>query len=162
MNPQAGKFGKVALLLGGTSAEREISLKSGNAVLAALQRRGVDVTPLDPQQDVLERLRAGGFDRAFIILHGRGMHPDWSQVTNPLRVELPMHGWSTLAIQLPVLDKQASYYEYEEIFSEAVPRIEAAIGFLREQGSSRIALIAHSCGVHMSMSWVGERIGACN
>jgi len=67
------KLGKVALLLGGRSAEREISLKSGGAVLAALERLGVDTHPLDPaQSDTLERLRTGGFDRVFIMLHGRG------------------------------------------------------------------------------------------
>ncbi|MBK1716467.1 D-alanine--D-alanine ligase [Thiocystis violacea] len=66
------KFGKVALLMGGRAAEREISLKSGRAVHEALQRLGVDVDPLDPDEAILERLRAGGYDRAFIILHGRG------------------------------------------------------------------------------------------
>lgn len=65
-------YGKVALLLGGRAAEREISLRSGAAVLAALQRLGVDVHPIDPDEGLLETLRAGGFDRAFIILHGRG------------------------------------------------------------------------------------------
>jgi len=69
----ADKFGKVALLLGGQSAEREVSLKSGGAVLAALVRQGVDVHALDPTEaGTLERLRTGGFDRVFIILHGRG------------------------------------------------------------------------------------------
>ncbi len=72
MNPDAAQFGKVALLLGGASAEREISLKSGQAVLAALRRQGVDVDPLDPDASVLERLRLGGYDRVFIMLHGRG------------------------------------------------------------------------------------------
>lgn len=66
------RFGRVALLLGGQAAEREISLKSGQAVLAALERQGVDVHPLDPDETLLERLRAGAYDRAFIILHGRG------------------------------------------------------------------------------------------
>ncbi|WP_295405468.1 D-alanine--D-alanine ligase [uncultured Thiocystis sp.] len=66
------RFGKVAVLLGGRAAEREISLKSGRAVLAALQRQGVDAHPLDPDATVLAQLRAGGYDRAFIILHGRG------------------------------------------------------------------------------------------
>ena len=66
------RFGKVAVLLGGRAAEREISLTSGNAVLRALCRQGVDAHPLDPDETVLEQLRAGGFDRAFIILHGRG------------------------------------------------------------------------------------------
>jgi D-alanine-D-alanine ligase len=65
-------FGKVAVLLGGRAAEREISLKSGQAVLSALLRQGVDAHPLDPDASVLEVLRTGGFDRAFIALHGRG------------------------------------------------------------------------------------------
>jgi D-alanine-D-alanine ligase len=72
VNPHQRKFGRVALLLGGQSAEREISLKSGNAVLAALRRQGVDVEPLDPDAGILERLRNGGFDRVFVMLHGRG------------------------------------------------------------------------------------------
>jgi len=73
MTSDAKKFGKVALLLGGQSAEREISLKSGSAVLAALKRRGVDVHALDPAApDTLERLRTSGFARVFVMLHGRG------------------------------------------------------------------------------------------
>lgn len=68
----ASALGKVAVLLGGRAAEREISLKSGSAVLAALLRRGVDAHAIDPDERVLEHLLAGGFDRAFIILHGRG------------------------------------------------------------------------------------------
>ncbi len=62
-------FGKVAVLLGGRSAEREVSLKSGNAVLAALRRSGVDAYPFDPAQRPLHELE--GCDRAFIALHGR-------------------------------------------------------------------------------------------
>ncbi len=72
MSTDAARFGQVALLLGGQSAEREISLKSGNAVLAALRRRGVAVTPIDPDRQVLAHLAQGGFDRVFIMLHGRG------------------------------------------------------------------------------------------
>ena len=72
MSADAARFGQVALLLGGQSAEREISLKSGQAVLAALQRRGVAVTPIDPAPQVLAQLAQGGFDRVFIMLHGRG------------------------------------------------------------------------------------------
>lgn len=67
------RYGKVAVLLGGTSAERPISLRSGQAVLASLQRQGIDAQALDPaQRDTLGRLEAEGFDRAFIMLHGRG------------------------------------------------------------------------------------------
>ncbi len=65
------KFGKVAVLLGGVSAEREVSLKSGKAVLEALQRQGVDAHPVDKQQDTLRYLQDEKFDRAFIALHGR-------------------------------------------------------------------------------------------
>lgn len=64
------RFGKVAVLMGGPSSEREISLKSGAAVLSALQEARVDATGIDVSGDVFERLRAGKFDRAFIALHG--------------------------------------------------------------------------------------------
>ena len=65
-------FGKVAVLMGGTSAEREISLLSGNAVLAALRSSGVDAHAFDPRERNLCALRDEGFQRAFIVLHGRG------------------------------------------------------------------------------------------
>ncbi len=67
----AARHGKVAVLMGGPSAEREVSLKSGNAVLAALKRGGVDAHGLDAGHDVLKALKDGRFDRAFIVLHGR-------------------------------------------------------------------------------------------
>lgn len=69
---QAKDFGKVAVLMGGRSAEREISLRSGNAVLQALRQRGVDAHGVDSGDDVIEQLRVGSFDRTFIALHGRG------------------------------------------------------------------------------------------
>ena len=64
-------FGKVAVLLGGPSAEREISLLSGNAVLKALREQGVDAHPFDPAERDLFELRRDGFERVFIALHGR-------------------------------------------------------------------------------------------
>ncbi len=64
-------FGKVALLLGGRSAEREVSLNSGKAVLAALQNSGVDAHPFDPAEQPMEALLQQKFDRAYIALHGR-------------------------------------------------------------------------------------------
>jgi len=67
------RYGKVAVLLGGHSAEREISLRSGHAVLAALQAAGVDAHAVDAAAaDLLEQLSGGRFARAFIALHGRG------------------------------------------------------------------------------------------
>ena len=89
-----------------------------------------------------------------IILHGRGFHPDWQDAINPLRVGLTESGWNTLAIQMPVLEKQAKYYDYVPIFPEALPRIESAIEYAREQNNNKIILIAHSCGAHMAMAWV--------
>jgi len=65
-------FGKVAVLLGGDSTEREISLLSGNAVLAALKRRGVDAYAFDPSVVPVQSLVDGKFDRAWIALHGPG------------------------------------------------------------------------------------------
>jgi D-alanine-D-alanine ligase len=64
-------LGKVAVLLGGRSAEREVSLKSGGMVLAALKRKGVDAHAFDPAEKSIELLRKERFDRAFIALHGR-------------------------------------------------------------------------------------------
>ena len=63
---------KVAVLLGGISAEREVSLNSGAAVLAGLREGGIDAHPIDPRDVDVTRLKAMGFDKAFIALHGRG------------------------------------------------------------------------------------------
>jgi len=68
----AAEFGKVAVLLGGDSSERDISLLSGNAVLAALQRRGVDAHAFDPRDRPVQELATEQFARAWIALHGPG------------------------------------------------------------------------------------------
>jgi len=66
------RFGKVAVLFGGSSAERDVSLMSGGAVLEALRAEGVDAHPFDPAERDLHALKDEGFERAFIVLHGRG------------------------------------------------------------------------------------------
>jgi len=66
----ASKFGKVAVLLGGKSAEREVSLDSGTAVLEALVRSGINAEAFDPQERSVTELV--NYDRAFVVLHGRG------------------------------------------------------------------------------------------
>lgn len=66
------EFGKVAVLFGGTSSEREISLLTGRAVHAALQRSGIDAHAVDPREKALQELVDQGFDRAWIALHGPG------------------------------------------------------------------------------------------
>jgi len=65
-------FGRVAVLLGGLSAEREVSLRSGNAVLAGLRSGGVDAHAIDAGEHVLDQIVAAKCDRVFLILHGRG------------------------------------------------------------------------------------------
>jgi alpha-beta hydrolase superfamily lysophospholipase len=93
-----------------------------------------------------------------IILHGRGFHPDWQDAINPLRVGLVDSGWSTLSVQMPVLEKHAKYYDYIPVFPESLPRIDAAIEFARKQingdGSSKVILAAHSCGAHKAIAWI--------
>ncbi len=69
---EISEFGRVAVLMGGWSAERAISLESGGAVFAALKRKGVEAVAIDLDRDVLKRLTDGGHDRVFIALHGRG------------------------------------------------------------------------------------------
>lgn len=66
------QFGKVAVMMGGSSAEREISLQSGQAVFEALQRQKVDAHIVDPRENLMTQLATGNFDRVFIALHGRG------------------------------------------------------------------------------------------
>ena len=65
------QFGKVAVLMGGRSAEREVSLMSGQGVLTALRARGVDAHAFDPAEQPMDELRRQGFARCFIALHGR-------------------------------------------------------------------------------------------
>lgn len=91
---------------------------------------------------------------AALILHGRGLHPDWETVVHPLRTGLAREGWYTLTIQLPVLEKDASYYDYLPLLPEAEPRIEAALAHLAAAGFPQPVIVAHSCGAHMAMHWL--------
>ncbi len=72
-SPDPESFGKVAVLMGGWSAEREVSLNSGQAVLSALQKRGVSAVGIDVERaTIIDKLIQGGFDRVFNVLHGPG------------------------------------------------------------------------------------------
>ena len=94
-------LGKVAVLMGGTSAEREISLLSGNGVLAALRSQGVDAHALDPAGRELAQLRHEGFARCFVALHGR--HGEDGTVQGALELlGIPYTGSGVLASAIAI------------------------------------------------------------
>jgi D-alanine-D-alanine ligase len=89
-------FGKVAVLMGGSSAEREISLMSGGGVLAALRAQGVDAQAFDPAERDLGELKRDGFARCFVALHGR--HGEDGSVQGALELlGIPYTGSGVLA-----------------------------------------------------------------
>jgi len=89
-------------------------------------------------------------DKAVIVMHGTGIHPDWPQVVQPLRVGLIESGWNTLSIQMPVLANEAEYAEYAPLYAEVPPRIDAALDYLVAQGMKTIVLVGHSQGAAMA------------
>ena len=91
---------------------------------------------------------------AVILMHGRDSNAEEQEVIAPLRVALAEEGWTTLSIQLPVLEKGKTYYDYVPILPFSHPRIRQAIEFLTEQGEKQIFIAAHSCGAHMANSWL--------
>jgi D-alanine-D-alanine ligase len=94
-------FGKVGVLLGGRSSEREISLRSGNAVLRALRESGVDAHPFDPATGSLAELEQAGFARVFLILHGRyGEDGAMQGVLETLRIPYTGSGIQASAIAM--------------------------------------------------------------
>ena len=94
---------KIAVLLGGTSAEREVSLNSGNVVLEALRKQGYDAHPIDPKTFPVATLKEQGFDRVFNILHGRGGEDGTMQGLLE-QIELPYTGCGVMASAL-TMDK---------------------------------------------------------
>ncbi len=98
--------GRVAVLMGGDSAEREISLQSGQAVLEALRRSGIEAEAIDPDATVCQHLLEGRFDRVFVALHGRGGED--GQIQGLLeRLGLPYTGSGVLGSAL-AMDKHRS------------------------------------------------------
>lgn len=96
-------FGKVAVIFGGSSAEREVSLKSGAAVLSALRTAGVDAHAFDPHEQPLSRLQTEGYQRAFIAMHGHGGEDGTLQGALEL-MRIPYTGSGVLASAL-AMDK---------------------------------------------------------
>jgi len=93
---------------------------------------------------------------AVILVHGVGVHPDWPDVINPLREQLPASGWATLSLQMPVLDAEAEVTEYFPIFDEVPPRIDAGVRFLQDQGIDDIVILGHSLGSQMAAFWISR------
>lgn len=86
---------------------------------------------------------------AVIIVHGMGIHPDWALI-NVLRTRLPEEGYSTLSVQMPVLEAQAKGEQYPPTFNEAAARIAAAATYLEKQGYKNLAIVSHSLGARMT------------
>lgn len=97
------KFGRVAVLMGGWSAERQVSLWSGEGVVAALREKGVDVTAVDADKDTVLNLGKQGYDRVFNIMHGTGGEDGTAQAILDLH-GLPYPGSGVLASAL-AMDK---------------------------------------------------------
>ncbi len=75
-------------------------------------------------------------DKGMIVVHGTGIHPNWEQVVQPIRVGMTNHGWHTLAIQMPILRNGAEYHEYAAIYPEVPARLQAAEAFMRERNQN--------------------------
>ena len=73
-----------------------------------------------------------------------------------MREQLPEHGWSTLSLQMPVLQADAKVPDYYPIFDEVPPRIDAGIRFLQDQGIDNIVIVAHSLGAQMAAYWLAR------
>jgi len=95
-------------------------------------------------------------NKGMIVLHGTGFHPDWEQVVQPVRVEMTTHGWNTLSIQLPILEKSAAYEDYIPLYPEVPARIVAATEFLEMQNVDTIVVVAHSQGATMASYYLAN------
>jgi alpha/beta superfamily hydrolase len=98
---------------------------------------------------------AAGSRAGIVLVHGAGVHPDWGLI-GALRTRLADAGFTTLAIQMPVLDADAPGAAYAELFPEAADRIAAGIVFLRSRGIDAIAIVAHSMGAAMTNAYLAS------
>lgn len=110
---QASDFGRVAVLLGGDSAEREVSLRSGTAVVNALQRCGIEAIAFDPGERQITDLISENVDRAVIMLHGRGGE-DGSMQGALQQLKIPFSGSGVLGSAL-AMDKIHSKQIWESL-----------------------------------------------
>lgn len=93
---------------------------------------------------------------AVIILHGIGVHPAWPDVIDPLRMNLPDHGWYTLSLQMPVLGNEAEDTDYPPLFPEVPLRIQAGVDYLKNKGITTIVICGHSLGSSMASYYMAS------
>jgi D-alanine-D-alanine ligase len=143
----ARDFGRVAVMLGGMSAEREVSLDTGNAVLNALQSRGVDALPWDPAERDLMEFASAGFDRVWIALHGTGGEDGALQGALHW-LDMPYTGSGVMASAL-AMDKIRSKHLFE---SSGIPTPEYAV--VRHDADAVLA--AESLGFPLILKPAGQ------
>ncbi|MES9876903.1 MAG: DUF3530 family protein [Candidatus Sedimenticola sp. PURPLELP] len=91
-----------------------------------------------------------------ILLHGRGGHPDWSDVISPLRSELTKFGWETLSIQLPVAASDAPAWIYRDLVPDSFPRISFGVEYLKQRKINQVVLVGHGLGARMGAEFLGK------
>ena len=97
-------------------------------------------------------------DTSVLLLHGRGLHPSEPNTIDPIRVELIEDNYNVYSLQLPVLAKGKTYYDYLKIIKYSDARIHSALKHIK---SKSVVIIAHSCGSHMLLSYI-ENMGIDN
>lgn len=169
-NVNVKRFGKVAVLMGGLSAERAISLKSGTAVLEALKQEGVNAHGIDVGKDILRQLVAGNFDRVFIALHGRGGEDGVMQGALEL-LGLPYTGSGVLASALS-MDKARSKQVWQgvglptpemllldsvESLAQAVKQIDLPLVVKPSHEGSSVGMTKVSAPAQIAQAWETAR-----
>jgi pimeloyl-ACP methyl ester carboxylesterase len=92
-----------------------------------------------------------------ILIHGIGAHPAWPDIIEPLRTNLPDHGWSTLSLQMPILGNEANVQDYLPLMPEAPGRIQAGVDYLKSKGVKNIVIVAHSMGTTMANIYLANK-----
>jgi len=93
-----------------------------------------------------------------ILLHDLGTHADWPDIIALLRSELPVKGWNTLSLQLPILPDSTLPKEMDQIFMEIDTRINSGINFYAEKGIYNLVLIGHSFGAVAGIKYLANKI----
>ena len=125
----------------------EDSIMDGEAVDLVVEGRKIFAIYMEAED---------GSDKGMIVVHGTGIHPNWQQVVQPIRVEMAAHGWNTLSIQMPILHNEAQYDEYVALYPEVPPRLRAAEAFLKDRGIQTLLIAAHSQGATMSSYYLSR------